>query len=74
MESARIDLVLACIISQTLSPTWNQILLFNDLVLHGEQKKLEFPPSVVVELCHSSGECPQASADCALLKMLHSTN
>ncbi|KAG8515514.1 Fer-1-like protein 6, partial [Galemys pyrenaicus] len=42
------------VISQTLSPTWNQMLLFNDLVLHGDQKELaEFPPLVVVELYDS---------------------
>uniref|UniRef100_A0A8D1LH17 C2 domain-containing protein n=1 Tax=Sus scrofa TaxID=9823 RepID=A0A8D1LH17_PIG len=42
------------VISQTLSPTWNQMLLFNDLVLHGDQKELaESPPSVVVELYDS---------------------
>uniref|UniRef100_A0A673UKP5 Fer-1 like family member 6 n=1 Tax=Suricata suricatta TaxID=37032 RepID=A0A673UKP5_SURSU len=42
------------VISQTLSPTWNQMLLFNDLVLHGDQKELaESPPLVVVELYDS---------------------
>ncbi|XP_058420883.1 fer-1-like protein 6 [Diceros bicornis minor] len=42
------------IISQTLSPTWNQMLLFNDLVLYGDQKELaESPPLVVVELYDS---------------------
>ena len=42
------------VIPQTLSPTWNQMLLFNDLVLHGDQKELaESPPSVVVELYDS---------------------
>ncbi|XP_070488102.1 fer-1-like protein 6 isoform X1 [Equus przewalskii] len=42
------------IISETLSPTWNQMLLFNDLVLHGDQKELaESPPLVVVELYDS---------------------
>lgn len=42
------------VISQTLSPTWNQMLLFNDLVLHGDDKELaESPPSVVVELYDS---------------------
>ncbi|XP_045716944.1 fer-1-like protein 6 isoform X2 [Phyllostomus hastatus] len=42
------------VISQTLSPTWNQMLLFNDLVLHGNHKELaESPPLVVVELYDS---------------------
>lgn len=42
------------VISQTLSPTWNQMLLFNDLVLHGDHKELEAsPPLVVVELYDS---------------------
>uniref|UniRef100_G3THV4 Fer-1 like family member 6 n=1 Tax=Loxodonta africana TaxID=9785 RepID=G3THV4_LOXAF len=42
------------VISQTLSPTWNQMLLFNDLVLHGDQKELvDSPPLVVVELYDS---------------------
>ncbi|XP_012578359.1 PREDICTED: fer-1-like protein 6 [Condylura cristata] len=42
------------VIPQTLSPTWNQMLLFNDVVLHGDQKELaESPPSVVVELYDS---------------------
>nr|XP_004661410.2 fer-1-like protein 6 [Jaculus jaculus] len=42
------------VISQTLSPTWNQMLLFNELVLHGEEKELmESPPLVVVELYDS---------------------
>nr|XP_020041492.1 fer-1-like protein 6 [Castor canadensis] len=42
------------IISQTLSPTWNQMLLFNELVLHGDEKELlESPPLVVVELYDS---------------------
>ncbi|XP_067323114.1 fer-1-like protein 6 [Anolis sagrei] len=39
------------IIQQTLSPTWNQMLLFNNIVLHGDGKEFsEFPPVVVVEL------------------------
>ncbi|XP_042320398.1 fer-1-like protein 6 [Sceloporus undulatus] len=39
------------IIQQTLSPTWNQMLLFNNIVLHGDGKEIaEFPPVVVVEL------------------------
>ncbi|XP_075406693.1 fer-1-like protein 6 [Tenrec ecaudatus] len=42
------------VISQTLSPTWNQMLLFSDMVLHGDEKELaESPPSVVVELYDS---------------------
>lgn len=42
------------VISQTLSPTWNQMLLFNDLVLHGDLKELAgSPPLVVVELYDS---------------------
>uniref|UniRef100_A0A8C2PH98 C2 domain-containing protein n=1 Tax=Capra hircus TaxID=9925 RepID=A0A8C2PH98_CAPHI len=42
------------VIPETLSPTWNQMLLFNDLVLHGDQKELaESPPLVVVELYDS---------------------
>ncbi|KAK2501375.1 hypothetical protein MC885_007462 [Smutsia gigantea] len=42
------------VISQTLSPTWNQMLLFNNLVLHGDQRELvESPPLVVVELYDS---------------------
>ncbi|XP_059528772.1 fer-1-like protein 6 isoform X2 [Myotis daubentonii] len=42
------------VISQTLSPTWNQMLLFNDLVLHGDHQELaESPPLVVVELYDS---------------------
>lgn len=42
------------IISQTLSPTWNQMLLFNDLVLHGDVNELaDSPPLVVVELYDS---------------------
>ncbi|NXA92813.1 FR1L6 protein, partial [Melanocharis versteri] len=39
------------IISQTLSPTWNQTLLFNSVVLHGDKEEIaEFPPEVVIEL------------------------
>ncbi|KAM8784373.1 fer-1-like protein 6 [Rhynchonycteris naso] len=42
------------VISQTLSPTWNQMLLFNELVLHGDHRELaESPPLVVVELYDS---------------------
>ncbi|XP_021575169.1 fer-1-like protein 6 [Carlito syrichta] len=42
------------VISQTLSPTWNQMLLFNDLGVHGDEKELqESPPLVVVELYDS---------------------
>ncbi|XP_077023714.1 fer-1-like protein 6 [Tamandua tetradactyla] len=42
------------VISQTLSPTWNQMLVFSDLVLHGDQRELlESPPHVVVELYDS---------------------
>ncbi|KAM9680284.1 fer-1-like protein 6, partial [Trichechus inunguis] len=42
------------VISETLSPTWNQMLLFNDIVLHGDQKELvDSPPLVVVELYDS---------------------
>ncbi|KAM4823364.1 fer-1-like protein 6 [Urocitellus parryii] len=42
------------IISQTLSPTWNQMLLFNELVLHGEEREITVsPPLVVVELYDS---------------------
>uniref|UniRef100_H3ATM5 Fer-1 like family member 6 n=1 Tax=Latimeria chalumnae TaxID=7897 RepID=H3ATM5_LATCH len=39
------------IISQTLSPTWNQMLLFNNIQLYGEAKDIcENPPLVIVEL------------------------
>ncbi|XP_053101941.1 fer-1-like protein 6 [Hemicordylus capensis] len=39
------------IIQQTLSPTWNQMLLFNNILLHGDGKEIaEFPPRIVVEL------------------------
>ncbi|XP_063155720.1 fer-1-like protein 6 [Candoia aspera] len=39
------------IIQQTLSPTWNQMLLFNNIQLHGDGKEIaEFPPVVIVEL------------------------
>uniref|UniRef100_A0ABM5GCL9 Fer-1-like protein 6 n=1 Tax=Pogona vitticeps TaxID=103695 RepID=A0ABM5GCL9_9SAUR len=39
------------IIQQTLSPTWNQMLLFNNILLHGDGKEIaEFPPVVVIEL------------------------
>ncbi|XP_066543887.1 fer-1-like protein 6 [Amia ocellicauda] len=39
------------IINQTLTPTWNQMLLFNNIQLHGELKDLaENPPIVVIEL------------------------
>ncbi|NXL84493.1 FR1L6 protein, partial [Alectura lathami] len=39
------------IISQTLSPTWNQMLLFNGIVLHGDIEEIaQFPPEIVIEL------------------------
>ncbi|NWH75968.1 FR1L6 protein, partial [Piaya cayana] len=39
------------IISQTLSPTWNQMLLFNSIVLHGNREEIaQFPPEIVIEL------------------------
>uniref|UniRef100_A0A310T8F5 C2 domain-containing protein n=1 Tax=Xenopus tropicalis TaxID=8364 RepID=A0A310T8F5_XENTR len=39
------------IISQTLSPTWNQMLLFNNLVIYGELKDIaEDPPNIVIEV------------------------
>ncbi|NXY41599.1 FR1L6 protein, partial [Ceuthmochares aereus] len=39
------------IISQTLSPTWNQMLLFNSIVLHGDRMEIaQFPPEIVIEL------------------------
>uniref|UniRef100_A0A663N7Q7 Fer-1 like family member 6 n=1 Tax=Athene cunicularia TaxID=194338 RepID=A0A663N7Q7_ATHCN len=39
------------IISQTLSPTWNQMLLFNSIVLHGNREEIaDFPPEIVIEL------------------------
>ncbi|XP_068037761.1 fer-1-like protein 6 isoform X3 [Anomalospiza imberbis] len=39
------------IISQTLSPTWNQTLLFNSVVLHGDKEEIaQFPPEIVIEL------------------------
>ncbi|MBN3319754.1 FR1L6 protein, partial [Atractosteus spatula] len=39
------------IINQTLTPTWNQMLLFNSITLHGELKDItEDPPIVVIEL------------------------
>ncbi|NXH42886.1 OTOF protein, partial [Dicaeum eximium] len=39
------------IISQTLSPTWNQTLLFNSIVLHGDKEEIaQFPPEIVIEL------------------------
>uniref|UniRef100_G3VT64 Fer-1 like family member 6 n=1 Tax=Sarcophilus harrisii TaxID=9305 RepID=G3VT64_SARHA len=42
------------VISQTLSPTWNQMLLFNNIVLYGDQREVaESPPLVVVELYDS---------------------
>lgn len=39
------------VISQTLSPTWNQMLLFNNIILHGElQDIVDDPPNIVIEL------------------------
>ncbi|NWV60883.1 FR1L6 protein, partial [Malurus elegans] len=39
------------IISQTLSPTWNQTLLFDNVVLHGDREEIaQFPPEIVIEL------------------------
>ncbi|NXN14084.1 FR1L6 protein, partial [Indicator maculatus] len=39
------------IISQTLSPTWNQTLLFNSIVLHGDRQEIaQIPPEIVIEL------------------------
>ncbi|NXK48223.1 FR1L6 protein, partial [Chauna torquata] len=39
------------IISQTLSPTWNQMLLFKGIVLHGDGEEIaQFPPEIVIEL------------------------
>ncbi|XP_029447857.1 fer-1-like protein 6 [Rhinatrema bivittatum] len=39
------------IISQTLSPTWNQMLLFQKVPLHGDAQEFqENPPLVVIEL------------------------
>ncbi|XP_021108036.1 fer-1-like protein 6 isoform X1 [Heterocephalus glaber] len=55
---ARVTFLSQCqttkVISQTLSPTWNQMLLFNEVVLHGDERELaEAPPLVVVELYDS---------------------
>uniref|UniRef100_A0A8C5MXF2 C2 domain-containing protein n=1 Tax=Leptobrachium leishanense TaxID=445787 RepID=A0A8C5MXF2_9ANUR len=39
------------IINQTLSPTWNQMLLYNNITLYGELKEIaEDPPNIVIEL------------------------
>ncbi|KAG8570140.1 hypothetical protein GDO81_011112 [Engystomops pustulosus] len=39
------------IIPQTLSPTWNQMLLFSNITLHGEIKDIvDDPPNIVIEL------------------------
>ncbi|NXG26995.1 FR1L6 protein, partial [Dromaius novaehollandiae] len=39
------------IIPQTLSPTWNQMLLFNNVVLYGDGEEIaQFPPEIVIEL------------------------
>ncbi|NWI99660.1 FR1L6 protein, partial [Crypturellus undulatus] len=39
------------IIHQTLSPTWNQMLLFNNVVLYGDREEItQFPPEIVIEL------------------------
>ncbi|XP_075070137.1 fer-1-like protein 6 isoform X2 [Mixophyes fleayi] len=39
------------IIPQTLSPTWNQMLLYNNITLFGEIKDIvDDPPNIVVEL------------------------
>ncbi|NXW86056.1 FR1L6 protein, partial [Alopecoenas beccarii] len=39
------------IISQTLSPTWNQMLLFDSIMLHGSREEIaQFPPEIVIEL------------------------
>ncbi|XP_059501966.1 fer-1-like protein 6 isoform X2 [Stegostoma tigrinum] len=39
------------VITQTLSPTWNQMLLFNNIPLYGEAMEIsEAPPLVVIEV------------------------
>ncbi|XP_078395891.1 fer-1-like protein 6, partial [Cetorhinus maximus] len=39
------------VITQTLSPTWNQMLLFNNIHLYGEAMEIsEAPPLVVIEV------------------------
>lgn len=48
-----IDVCLCCyqVISQTLSPTWNQCLLMNRLLLTGDLQHIkQEPPRIVVEV------------------------
>ncbi|XP_069776592.1 fer-1-like protein 6 isoform X1 [Narcine bancroftii] len=52
---AKVTFVSQCqttkVISQTLSPTWNQMLLFNNIHLYGEVMEIkEDPPLVVIEV------------------------
>ncbi|KAJ1193975.1 hypothetical protein NDU88_003270 [Pleurodeles waltl] len=52
---AKVTFVSQCqttkIIDQTLSPTWNQMLLFNNILLHGDLRDFACdPPHIVIEL------------------------
>eukprot|EP00062_Callorhinchus_milii_P017719 gi/632970452/ref/XP_007901657.1/ PREDICTED: fer-1-like protein 6 [Callorhinchus milii] len=52
---ARVTFVSHCqttkVIDQTLSPTWNQMLLFNNITLHGDANEIsEAPPLIVIEV------------------------
>ncbi|XP_078254560.1 fer-1-like protein 6 [Rhinoraja longicauda] len=52
---AKVTFVSQCqttkVITQTLSPTWNQMLLFNNIHLYGEAMEIsEDPPLVVIEV------------------------
>ncbi|XP_054671492.1 fer-1-like protein 6 isoform X5 [Grus americana] len=52
------------IISQTLSPTWNQMLLFNRIVLHGNREEIaQFPPEIVIELYDDDAVIPESDPD-----------
>lgn len=39
------------VIDETLSPTWDEMLIFHDILIYGSKDHVkEFPPSVVIEI------------------------
>lgn len=63
------------VIDETLSPTWDELLLFDDILIYGTAEEIKKdPPSIVVELFDQDKVVSQSSFKHIILLFLQITS
>ena len=52
LQEDKLDyLINAQVIDETLSPTWDEMLIFNEVVMYGKMEEIkDEPPTIVIEI------------------------